>query len=107
MLSSRRDCPVPREGTPFRAKMTQPSGCLHRPPEASRSRRSTTASAWPAGRAGIQRFRKGCDVGFDRSVRGPLDRKFGLLLAGAVVVGAALRLPFVGHQSLGIDETYT
>src|SRR3954464_8817805 len=30
-----------------------------------------------------------------------------LLLAGAVVVAAALRLPFVGHQSLWIDETYT
>jgi uncharacterized membrane protein len=30
-----------------------------------------------------------------------------LLLAGAVLVAALLRLPFVGHQSLWIDETYT
>ncbi len=30
-----------------------------------------------------------------------------LLLAAAVAVGAALRLPFLGHQSLWIDETYT
>jgi mannosyltransferase len=30
-----------------------------------------------------------------------------LLLAGAVLVAGLLRLPFVGHQSLWIDETYT
>jgi 4-amino-4-deoxy-L-arabinose transferase-like glycosyltransferase len=29
------------------------------------------------------------------------------LLAAAVVVGAAVRFPFLGHQSLWIDETYT
>ena len=40
--------------------------------------------------------------------RAPLDRRlvWACLLA-AMVVAAALRLPFLGHQSLWLDEIYT
>jgi mannosyltransferase len=42
------------------------------------------------------------------AVRGPLGRRTTwLILALATIVAAALRLPFLGHQSLWLDEIYT